>query len=136
MTVALNPYISFRDNARAAMTFYQDVFGGDLALSTFGEFGDKDAAEAELIMHASLTTPDGLQLMGADTPPGMEFAAPSGITVSLSGDDDKLREWFEKLAEGGEVSMPLEKQMWGDEFGMVTDRFGTPWMVNVAAGQG
>ncbi len=102
MTVALNPYISFRDNARAAMTFYQEVFGGELALSTFGEYGDKDAPEAELIMHASLTTSDGLQLMGADTPPGMEYAAPAGITVSLSGDDDKLRGWFEKLAEGGD----------------------------------
>jgi PhnB protein len=118
------------------MTFYQEVFGGELALSTFGEFGDKDAPEANLIMHGNLTGPDGLQIMGADTPPGMEFAPPAGITLSLSGDDDKLRTWFEKLAEGGQVTMPLEKQMWGDEFGMLTDRFGTPWMVNVSAAEG
>ncbi len=135
MSAVLNPYLSFRDNAREAMTFYQEVFGGDLTLSTFGEFGDKDAPEADLIMHARLTGPDGLQIMGADTPPGMEYSAPAGITVSLSGDDDTLRSWFAKLAEGGEVTMPLEKQMWGDEFGMLTDRFGTPWMVNVAATQ-
>jgi PhnB protein len=136
MSTVLNPYLSFRDNAREALTFYQEVFGGELALNTFGEFGDKDAPEANLIMHGSLTSPDDIQLMGADTPPGMDFTPPAGITVSLSGDDDKLRGWFEKLAEGGTVSMPLEKQMWGDEFGMVTDRFGTPWMVNITAEQG
>ena len=135
MASKLNPYLSFRDNAREAMTYYQEVFGGDLALSTFGEYGDKDAPEANLVMHAQLDAPDGLTLMGADTPPGMDFTAPAGITVSLSGDDAKLRDWFAKLADGGTVSMPLEKQMWGDEFGMCTDRFGTPWMVNVGAAQ-
>jgi PhnB protein len=136
MSTVLNPYLSFRDNAREAMTFYQEVFGGELALNTFGEFGDKEAPEANLIMHAALTSSDGIQLMGSDTAPGMEFTPPAGITVSLSGDDDELHGWFEKLAEGGTVSMPLEKQMWGDEFGMVTDRFGTPWMVNITAEQG
>jgi PhnB protein len=135
MSAVLNPYLSFRDNAREAMTFYQEVFGGELLLSTFGEYGDKDAPEANLIMHANLSAPDGLAIMGADTPPGMDYAPPAGITISLSGDDDKLRTWFDKLAEGGDVTMPLEKQMWGDEFGMVTDRFGTPWMVNVSAPQ-
>ena len=135
MSAVLNPYISFRDNAREAMTFYQEVFGGDLDMNTFGDYGDKDAPEANLIMHANLSAPDGLAIMGADTPPGMDYTPPGGITISLSGDDDKLRTWFDKLAEGGDVTMPLEKQMWGDEFGMVTDRFGTPWMVNVSAPQ-
>jgi PhnB protein len=135
MTARLNPYLTFRDNAREAMTYYQDVFGGELVLSTFGEYGDKDVPEANLIMHAQLDTPDGMTLMGADTPPGMDFSPTSGMTVSLSGDEDKLHGWFDKLADGGQVSMPLEKQMWGDEFGMCTDRFGTPWMVNVAAAQ-
>jgi len=136
MTARLNPYLTFRDNAREAMTYYQEVFGGDLALSTFGEYGDKDAPEANLVMHAQLDSPDGMTLMGADTPPGMDFSPTSGITVSLSGDEDKLRGWFERLADGGNVTMPLEKQMWGDEFGMCTDRFGIPWMVNIAAAQG
>jgi PhnB protein len=136
MTVRLNPYLSFRDNARDAMTFYQGVFGGDLAISTFGEYGDKGAPEAELVMHSQLDAPDGITLMGADTPPGMDFTPAAGITVSLSGDEDKLRGWFEKLSDGGNVTMPLEKQMWGDEFGMCVDRFGTPWMVNVTAAEG
>ncbi len=136
MTARLNPYLSFRDNAREAMTYYQEVFGGDLVISTFGEYGDKDAPEANLVMHSQLESPDDITLMGSDTPPGMDFTPAAGITVSLSGDDEKLRGWFEKLADGGNVTMPLEKQMWGDEFGMCVDRFGTPWMVNVGASGG
>ena len=70
--------------------------------------------------------------MGADTPEGMTRNAGDNITVSLSGDDaEALRGYFEKLSDGGNVMMPLEKQMWGDEFGQCTDRFGIPWMVDI-----
>lgn len=133
MSTRLNPYISFKDDARAAMEFYQGVFGGDLALSTFGEYGDKDAPGADLIMHGMLETSQGFTLMGADTPPGMEHDPGTNFAVSLSGDDaDELRGWWAKLSDGGQVGVPLEKQMWGDEFGMLTDRFGIGWMVNIA----
>ncbi len=133
MSTRLNPYISFKDNARAAMEYYRDVFGGDLNVSTFGEFGDKDAPGADGVMHAMLETPQGFTLMGADTPPGMDHNPGTNFSVSLSGDDgDELRGWFAKLAEGGQIAVPLEKQMWGDEFGMCTDRFGIGWMVNIA----
>ena len=133
MNSKLNPYISFRDNAREAMEFYRDVFGGELELNTFGEYGDKDAPEANLVMHSQLTTSSGYTLMGADTPPGMDHTPGTNITVSLSGDNaEELRGYWAKLSEGGEVSVPLEKQMWGDEFGMCADRFGIGWMVNVA----
>lgn len=73
MATILNPYISFHTNAREAMEFYQSVFGGELTLSTFAEFGDMGvpADEANNIMHAQLTTPNGLTLMGADTPSTM-----------------------------------------------------------------
>ncbi len=132
MPSRLNPYISFRDTAREAMGFYQSVFGGELTVSTFGEFG-MEGPQAEQVMHAQLETPTGYTLMGADTPPGMEHTEGSRITVSLSGDDaDELRGYFGQLAEGGSVDMPLEKQMWGDEFGQCTDRFGIAWMVNIA----
>jgi len=132
MPSRLNPYISFRDTAREAMGFYQSVFGGELTVSTFGEFG-MEGHQAEQVMHAQLETPTGYTLMGADTPPGMEHTEGSRITVSLSGDDaDELRGYFGQLAEGGSVDMPLEKQMWGDEFGQCTDRFGIAWMVNIA----
>lgn len=137
MPSILNPYLSFRDTARDAMEFYQSIFGGELKISTFGDFGDPDAAEANLVMHASLSTPSGYTIFASDSPPGMELSPGSQITVSISGDDaDELRGYWERLAEDGTVTMPLERQMWGDEFGMVTDRFGIPWMVDIYEPQG
>ena len=136
MASRLNPYISFKDNAREAMEFYQSVFGGQLDISTFGEFGS-DGPEASGVMHANLETPSGFTLMASDTPPGMPYEPGSRISVSLSGDDsDELRGYWGKLSDGGTVGMPLEKQVWGDEFGMVSDRFGISWMVNIAGSQG
>jgi PhnB protein len=135
----LNPYIAFTANAREAMEFYRDVFGGKLTLSTFGEFGT-DGPAAELIMHGQLETDNGYTLMGADTPPGMDRADQTYVTLSLSGDDPKLRDYWSRLSDGGTVGMPLEKQVWGDEFGELTDRFGIRWMVNItgedSGGQG
>jgi PhnB protein len=114
------------------MEFYQAALGGELTISTFGEFGDKDAPEANLVMHANLTTPSGFILMGSDAPPGMDASVSGGFAVSLSGDDEaELRGYWDKLSAGGEVTVPLEKQMWGDTFGMVTDKFGIDWMVNI-----
>ncbi|QYB07283.1 VOC family protein [Rhodococcus sp. USK10] len=133
MTSRLNPYISFDGDARQAMEFYKDVFGGTLAVSTFGEFGAPDAEGADKIMHAMLESDNGFTLMGADTPPGMEHNPGTNIAVSLSGDDgDLLRGYWAKLSDAGSVSVPLEKQMWGDEFGACTDQFGISWMVNIA----
>ncbi len=132
MASRLNPYISFTDNARQALEFYQGVFGGTLTLSTFGEFGAPDSPEADKIMHGMLETDTGYTLMGADTPPGMEHQPGTNVAVSLSGDDaDGLRGYWAKLSAGGTVSVPLEKQMWGDEFGMCVDQFGVGWMVNI-----
>jgi PhnB protein len=132
MASRLNPYISFAGTAREAMEFYRDVFGGTLAVNTFGEYGDKSAPEADKIMHAMLETDAGFTLMGADNPPGMELTAGNNMAVSLSGDDEpQLRGYWDKLSQGATVAMPLEKQMWGDVFGMCTDRFGISWMVNI-----
>ena len=136
MASVLNPYISFQNDARQAMEFYKDVFGGDLTLSTFGEYGDPNAPGADGIMHGQLNTANGFTLMGADTPPGMETNPGDNITISLSGDDEQeLRGYWDKLSEGGTVTMPLEKQMWGDLFGQCTDQFGVQWMVNIAQPQ-
>ena len=132
MASRLNPYISFDGNARQAMEFYKDVFGGTLTVNTFGEYGPPDSGYADKIMHAMLETPNGFTLMASDTPPGMEHQPGTNITVSLSGDDgDELHGYWQKLSSGGTVSVPLEKQMWGDEFGACVDRFGIPWMVNI-----
>jgi PhnB protein len=132
VTSRLNPYIGFDGNARQAMEFYRDVFGGELALNTFGEMGGAAPGDENKIMHAQLETPSGFTLMGSDAPTGMPLDEGSRISVSLSGDDAQLRDYFQKLSQGGSVTMPLEKQVWGDEFGMVVDQFGVQWMVNVS----
>jgi len=136
MASRLNPYISFDGNARQAMEFYEGVFGGTLALSTFGDFGAKDAPEADKIMHGMLETTGGFTLMGADSPPGTEHNPGDNISVSLSGDDaDELRGYWNKLSDAGTVAVPLEKQMWGDEFGTCVDQFGITWLVNIGQPQ-
>jgi PhnB protein len=136
MASRLNPYIQFDGDARAAMEFYQGVFGGELSSNTFKEFGAGHGPDDdEKLMHSQLETPSGFTLMASDTPQGNPYNPGENISISLSGDGDELRGYYEKLsADGGKVSVPLEKQMWGDEFGMVTDRFGINWMVNIAAG--
>lgn len=137
MASRLNPYLSFDGDARRAMEFYKDVFGGTLALNSYGDFGQADTPEADKVMHAMLETPSGFTLMGSDAPPGMEHSAGNNFSVSLSGDDEaELRGYWERLSADGTVTVPLEKQMWGDVFGMCVDRFGVPWMVNVAQPQG
>lgn len=134
MTVRLNPYLSFGDEARDAMEFYQSVFGGELSMSTFAEFGmAEDPSEADKLMHSMLEAPHGLVLMGADTPAGMTYSPPQGMSISLSGDDDgALRGYWEALSNSGTVVEPLEVAPWGDAFGMCIDRYGVTWMVNIA----
>lgn len=136
MTTKLNPYLGFGDEARDAMEFYHSVFGGELEIDTFGENGmSDDPAEADKVMHALLETPDGLTLMASDSPPGMETPSfESATSISLSGEDEtELRGYWDKLSDGGTVTMALEKAPWGDTFGMCKDKFGVPWMVNIVA---
>ncbi|WP_026554903.1 VOC family protein [Arthrobacter sp. 35W] len=137
MTTRLNPYLGFRTTARDAMEFYKSVFGGELTISTFGDYhASEDPAEQNLVMHSQLETPAGLTLMGADTPAAMSYNPGDNITVSLSGEDEaELRGYWEKISDGGEVSVPLEKAPWGDTFGMCKDKFGIGWLVNIAGEQ-
>ena len=132
MASRLNPYISFSGNAREAMEFYHSVFGGKLDLNTFGQYGMADTDYAGQIMHGMLVSENGFALMASDTPPGMkDVTVGNNIVVSLSGDDEDLREYWDKLSESGTVTTPLEKQVWGDEYGACTDQFGIDWMVNI-----
>jgi PhnB protein len=127
----LNPYLHFDGTARAAITQYQSVFGGEVTLTTFGEMG-VEGEKAEQIMHAQLESPHGFVVMAADTPPGETLTRGGDVSLSLSGDEEaELRGWFEALSEGGQVHVPLEKQMWGDVFGQCADRYGVTWMVNI-----
>jgi PhnB protein len=136
MASRLNPYVTFNGNAREAMEFYRSVFGGTLSMNTFGEFGMSDSPNADKIMHAQLETEGGFTFMGADPAPGTEYRPGNTMAISLSGDEaEELRGYWEKLSDGGAVSVPLEKQMWGDEFGMCEDRYGVQWMVDIGQGQ-
>lgn len=136
MTTKLNPYLSFKDNAREAMTFYQGVFGGTLNAQTFKELnGAQNPSEENLVMHSQLETESGLTIMASDTPDRMEFKPGTNFSMSLSGgaaDEDELRRYFNGLADGGTVTMPLEKAIWDDTFGMCIDRFGITWLVNIS----
>ena len=137
MAARLNPYLNFKDNAREAMEFYKDALGGELVINTFGEYGDTGPTK-DGVMHANLETEAGFTLMASDLPPGeSETHVPgSNVAISLSGDDDaELRGYWEKLSDGGNVTMALEKQMWGDVFGQLVDRYGISWMVNIGSPQ-
>ena len=116
------------------MEFYQSVFGGELTLSTFGDLhAGENPAEQDKIMHAMLTSPGDLVLMGADTPNTIPYNPGDNFSVSLSGEDEaELRGYWDKLVVGGSVTVPMEKAPWGDIFGMCTDKFGVSWLVNVA----
>ncbi len=133
MSTILNPYINFNGNAREAMLYYQDVLGGTLDINTFAEGGmPHDPADAEKTMHAMLKTDSGIVLMASDSPDAQSFTEGSQISISLSGTDEaELRGYYDKLADGGVITLPLEKSPWGDIFGMCTDRFGITWLVNI-----
>ena len=135
MSVTLNPYLSFRDTAREAIEFYQTVFGGDLTVSTFRDFhAEEDESELDKVMHSQLNAPGGIVLMAADTPNRMEYTPGGSISVSLSGDDEPtLRRYWDGLTAGATVTQPLEQAPWGDWFGMLVDRFGVSWLVNISA---
>lgn len=131
MTMRLNPYLTFPGNAAEAMAFYQDVLGGDLQVMTFKESG----MDVDGVMHASLLTGAGFAIFASDQVPGMgpDRIEGNNIQISLSGDEaDALRSYWDKLTAEGTVVMPLEKQMWGDIYGLCTDKYGIAWHVNIA----
>lgn len=133
MTSRLNPYLLFDGNARQVMEFYASVLGGTPAYNTFTEFAGPDSPDADRILHGMLETEAGYTIMAGDVPGGTEYQPMAGCAVSLSGDDgDRLRGYWEKLSASGTVTVPMRKQVWGDEFGMCIDQFGVSWMVNIS----
>ncbi len=135
MTVTLNPYLNFRGTAREAIEFYRSVFGGELTVSSFADFGmEVPDAEKDLVMHSQLSG-GGLTLMASDVPSHMEYVVGTNtFSVSLSGDDETtLTGYWQKLSAGATVNQPLSRSPWGDSFGMLHDRFGVSWLVNIAA---
>jgi PhnB protein len=129
----LNAYLNFNGECEAAFKFYEQTLGGRIE-SAF-KFGDTPAAEhmppgwGDKVMHSSLRVGSTV-LMGSDAPPG-RYEKPTGTSLSLNAANvAEAERVFGQLAEGGTVTMPLEQTFWAARFGMVTDRFGVPWMIN------
>jgi PhnB protein len=134
MSLSLNPYLNFNGNTAEAMKFYKSIIGGDLSIQTFGEAQmAENPEEKDLVLHASSKS-DSMTLMASDAVPRMKIKFGDNFHLSLQGQDSKrLSEIFNGLSQGGQVNMPLEKQFWGDTFGMITDKFGVHWMVNITS---
>ena len=129
MAQQLNPYITFPGNCAEAMAFYAAALGGEVQSMTFRDAG----MDADGIMHSNLETPAGFHIFASDTFEGMgaPHAVGNNLQISISGDDsDALRGYWDALADGGQVVMPLERQMWGDDYGQFRDKFGVVWHVN------
>jgi len=134
MKPTLNPYLNFSGKTKEAMEFYQKVLGGKLTMQTFAESGmaTKDEDKNKII-HALLEN-DALTFMASDGNAQHPVHMGDNISMSISGTDETLlTRYFQGLAKGGKVDMPLAKQFWGDTFGMLTDKFGVHWMVNIAS---
>lgn len=137
--MSLHPYLFFTATARDAMTRYHEILGGRLDVMSFGDLPDGERppfdVSDDLVMHAALTMDDGALLMASDDPTG-DGSGVTGAAVNLTlTDQDRARQVFEALAEGGSVEMPLGETFWSPLFGSCVDRFGVSWMVNVDGGQ-
>lgn len=138
MPAALHPYLNFPGSTREALEFYGQSLGAIPRFATFGEFGalPADDSNADRIMHGSLEVTDLIRLYASDVIEGMApggFIEGNNVTLSLMGDDETLlRNAYQKLSEGGSITMALEKQVWGDIYGSFTDRFGIVWQVNIS----
>jgi PhnB protein len=131
----IQPYLNFSGQCEAAFRFYEKVLGGKIqAMMTYGESpaaGDSPPEARGRILHVRLEVGDAV-LMGSDGPPGYD-EKPQGIWVNIAVDDvAEAERIFKALAEGGTVTMAIGKTFWAERFGMVKDKFGTPWMVNCA----
>ncbi|WP_205326480.1 VOC family protein [Glycomyces sp. YM15] len=130
----LYPYLFFDGNAREAMRFYREALGGELTVMTYGETG-VTGPEADQVMHATLASEAGYTIMASDTGPGQEYRPGRNVALCLGGDDgERLRGYWQRLAAGATVTVPLEQQFWGDVYGSLVDRFGVSWMVDISAG--
>ena len=131
----INPYLFFDGNAAEAMRFYERTLNGKLqALMTYADMpggcAQMPPGSESRVMHACLMF-DGGMLMASDAMIGQPWDGVKGCSVALScASNDEAQRVFSALAEGGQVTMPMDKTFWAERFGMVTDRFGTPWMVN------
>lgn len=136
---SVNIYLNFKGNCEEAFNFYKSVFGGEFLY--IGRFGNMPASEdykvpeedAQKIMHVSLPIGGGTTIMGSDTggqwAPG--FVQGNNFSISVNAESkEEAEKLFNGLSAGGNVTMPLSKTFWSENFGMLTDKFGIAWMVS------
>jgi PhnB protein len=133
--LGVNPYIAYKGNCNEAIDFYKQALDAELVYSqTWGESPMSEPGLEDKIMHATIKI-GGSTIMMCDDP-RQEGAAGSNISLAIGLNDvEKAKEYFNKLSDGGNVTMPLDKTFWAEAFGMLTDKFGINWMVNCDAPQ-
>ncbi len=129
----LAPYLNFNGDCEEAMNFYKSVIGGELEISRFSDFNAEGLPEdyRDKVMHATLNN-GVISFMASDGMPGRAVTFGDSVNMSIAGTDEALlTKYFDGLSTDGTVTVPLEKQVWGDTFGMFTDKFGIHWMINI-----
>lgn len=118
------------------MEFYKSVLGGKLSMQRYSEAGaPQPEDQQDKIIHADLKN-DDISFMASDDSPQQEVTMGNNVHMSISGTDEaQLTDYFDKLSQDGKIDMPLALQFWGDTFGMLTDKFGVHWMVNISKGE-
>ncbi|GAA1646618.1 VOC family protein [Nonomuraea maheshkhaliensis] len=136
MSVKSVLHVNFRGEARAALEFYRSVFGGDLGVVTYKDAGTaSDPADADHVMWGQVAGDNGFHVMAYDVPAGMPYErGENSFFVSLSSEDaEEITAYWERLSAGAEIVQPLEPSPWAPLYGMLKDRFGVVWAVNVTS---
>ncbi len=134
--IAVNPYISLKGNCKEAIDFYKDALGAEVLFTqTYGESPMSDMGPADAIMHSTIKI-GGSEIMFSDDMRPEAAGSSGNISLAIGLNDvEKAKTYFNNLADGGKITMPLEKTFWAEAFGMLTDKFGINWMVNCDAPQ-
>ncbi|GGV43029.1 VOC family protein [Actinomadura cremea] len=136
MPVNVVTHLNFRGDARAALTFYQSVFGGDLAVVTYEDAGNvQDPSEANQVMWGQVAAGNGFRVMAYDVPSNLPWdQGENAFFVSLRGETaEEITEHWKKLSDGATVVQPLGPAQWAPLYGMLKDRFGVTWVVDVVS---
>lgn len=137
MAIDIVTHLNFRGDAREALAFYRSVFGGDIAVITYKDAGNvQDPAEADQVMWGQVATDDGFRVMAYDVPSNLPWnRGENAFFVSVRGETaEEVTGYWEKLSEGASVRQPLAPAQWAPLYGMLVDRFGVIWVLDVASG--
>jgi PhnB protein len=135
MSIAVTPHLNFRGNAREALTFYRDVFGGDLTVVSYADMGNPDPATADQVVWGQVATEAGFRIMAYDVYPNLDWdQGADPFFVSVRGTDAaELGDYWDRLIGGATVRQELAPAAWAPLYGQVTDRFGVTWVLDIAA---